>query len=132
MKKEWSLYTVFDLLRGLNSWNFRRQKDLVLYFGYNLDNVPLEKLVEFAHAWLKHGLIKTDDINKIPEDIALYRKNRHGWSYIKRKNKLEKTLGVDLIKKEELKKRKEEAKKNKAEARKRKAALKKETIKKST
>ncbi|MBP6910509.1 hypothetical protein KBC03_02825 [Patescibacteria group bacterium] len=50
MKKEWSLYTVFDLLRGLNSWNFRRQKDLVLYFGYNLDNVPLEKLVEFAHA----------------------------------------------------------------------------------
>lgn len=131
MKKEWRIYTVFDLMWSLDTHRFWRPADLALYFGYNLDNVPLERLVAFAQAWLKYGLIRTDDINKIPDDIESYRKNRYTSWYVRRKNKVERALGVDIIRKEAIKKGKEDLKKYKAEKKKKEALQKKEMAKKS-
>ncbi len=127
LKKKWTIYTIFDLLNVLHTHYFWQSRDIRFYFSNKLDDIPVDTLVKFAKIGVKHGLIQTDDIDNIRKDIELHKKSHYKLNYTRRKNKLERVLGVDLIRKQKENERKEQTKKDKMQAQSKKKDNKKAT-----
>lgn len=105
---------MFDLLKVLSTHSFNHSQEIRFHFSHKVDEIPVQTLVRFAKVGLKYNLIQTDDINNLAKDIELFKKSKYDFKYERRKNKLEKILGIDILRKQKEHQRKEEIKKNKA------------------